>query len=101
MTPLTVEDIPGPKGLPLVGNMFAVPAERTIQTLMEIVREYGPMVRLRTRSATGSWLPRYMQDEVFKIIEERRRSGDVEDPSRPAQLHAHRRGQAQWTEVER
>jgi cytochrome P450/NADPH-cytochrome P450 reductase len=48
MTPLTVEDIPSPKGLPLVGNMFAVPAERTIQTLMEIVREYGPMVRLRT-----------------------------------------------------
>ena len=25
-TPLTVEDIPGPKGLPVVGNMFDVPA---------------------------------------------------------------------------
>ncbi|HET9301963.1 MAG TPA: cytochrome P450, partial [Propionibacteriaceae bacterium] len=47
-TPLTVEDIPGPKGKPLVGNMFDVPAKRTIQTMMEIVREYGPMVRLRT-----------------------------------------------------
>jgi cytochrome P450/NADPH-cytochrome P450 reductase len=46
--PLTVDDIPGPKGKPLVGNMFDVPAKRTVQTMMEIVREYGPMVRLRT-----------------------------------------------------
>src|SRR6478736_523939 len=47
-TPLTVEDIPGPKGLPVVGNMFDVPANRTIQTMMEITREFGPMIRLRT-----------------------------------------------------
>jgi cytochrome P450 / NADPH-cytochrome P450 reductase len=46
--PLTVDDIPGPKGKPIVGNMFDVPAKRTVQTMMEIVREYGPMVRLRT-----------------------------------------------------
>ena len=45
---LTVEDIPGPKGLPVVGNMFDVPAERTIVTLMGLVGEYGPMIRLRT-----------------------------------------------------
>jgi len=47
-TPLTVEDIPGPKGKPIVGNMFDVPPERTIVTLMQFVREYGPMIRLRT-----------------------------------------------------
>jgi cytochrome P450 / NADPH-cytochrome P450 reductase len=47
-TPLTVDDIPGPDGLPVVGNMFTIPAKRTVQTLMEIVREYGPMVRLQT-----------------------------------------------------
>ena len=35
--PLTIDDIPGPKGKPLVGNMFDVPAERSIQTLMEFV----------------------------------------------------------------
>ena len=46
--PLTVDDIPGPKGLPVVGNMFDVPSESTIVTLMELVREYGPMIRLRT-----------------------------------------------------
>jgi cytochrome P450/NADPH-cytochrome P450 reductase len=46
--PLTVDDIPGPKGKPIVGNMFDVPPERTILTLMELIREYGPMIRLRT-----------------------------------------------------
>jgi cytochrome P450/NADPH-cytochrome P450 reductase len=47
-TPLTVDDIPGPKGLPVVGNMFDVPPESTIVSLMKLVREYGPMIRLRT-----------------------------------------------------
>jgi cytochrome P450 / NADPH-cytochrome P450 reductase len=47
-TPLSVDDIPGPKGKPIVGNMFDVPAKHAIETLMEIVREYGPMVRMRT-----------------------------------------------------
>ena len=43
-----VDEIPGPKGVPVLGNMFDVPADRTIQTAMELVREFGPMVRLRT-----------------------------------------------------
>ena len=47
-TPLTVDDIPGPKGKPIVGNMFDVPPERTIVTLMELTRKFGPMIRLRT-----------------------------------------------------
>ena len=47
-TPLTVDDIPGPKGKPIVGNMFDVPPQRTIVTLMELTRKFGPMIRLRT-----------------------------------------------------
>ena len=47
-TPLTVDDIPGPKGLPVFGNMFDVPADHQVVTLMEVVRELGPMIRLRT-----------------------------------------------------
>jgi cytochrome P450 / NADPH-cytochrome P450 reductase len=46
--PLTVDDIPGPKGKPIVGNMFDIPPDHTIVTLMELTREYGPMIRLRT-----------------------------------------------------
>lgn len=45
---LTVEDMPTPKGVPVLGNMFTVPADHAIATLMELVREYGPMIRLRT-----------------------------------------------------
>jgi cytochrome P450/NADPH-cytochrome P450 reductase len=47
-TPLTVDDIPAPKGLPVVGNMFDVPPDHQIQSLMKITRELGPMVKLRT-----------------------------------------------------
>jgi cytochrome P450/NADPH-cytochrome P450 reductase len=46
--PLSVEEMPTPKGLPVLGNMFTVPADRTITTLMGLVRELGPMIRLRT-----------------------------------------------------
>jgi cytochrome P450 / NADPH-cytochrome P450 reductase len=47
-TPLTVDDIPGPKGLPVVGNMFDVPPDHQVQSLMGIVRKLGPMIKLRT-----------------------------------------------------
>lgn len=43
-----LESIPGPKGVPVLGNMLDIPADRVIQTAMELAREYGPMVRLRT-----------------------------------------------------
>lgn len=45
---LSIDDIPGPKGKPIVGNMLDIPGDRTIQALMDVIREYGPMVRLRT-----------------------------------------------------
>ena len=44
----SIDEIPGPKGVPVLGNMFDVPADRTIQKAMELVREFGPMVRLQT-----------------------------------------------------
>ena len=44
----SIDDIPGPKGVPVLGNMFDIPAERTIQTAMKLTRELGPIIRLRT-----------------------------------------------------
>jgi cytochrome P450/NADPH-cytochrome P450 reductase len=46
--PRSADEIPGPKGFPVVGNMFDIPAGRTMQTLMDLTRQYGPMLRLRT-----------------------------------------------------
>ena len=42
------EEIPGPPPKPVVGNMFDIPADGTIQRLMELTREYGPIMRLKT-----------------------------------------------------
>jgi cytochrome P450/NADPH-cytochrome P450 reductase len=47
-TTLTIDDIPGPKGVPVLGNILDIPADRMIQSLMDLVREHGPMVRVRT-----------------------------------------------------
>ncbi|MDN5916167.1 MAG: cytochrome P450 [Pseudonocardia sp.] len=40
--------VPGPRGLPLIGNALDVPAGRTIQALMDLTRRYGPIMRLST-----------------------------------------------------
>jgi cytochrome P450/NADPH-cytochrome P450 reductase len=44
----TLEDIPGPKGVPVLGNMFDVKNATLIQDLMKLTREWGPMFRLNT-----------------------------------------------------
>ena len=54
-TPLTVDDIPGPKGLPVVGNMFDVPADHQVVTLMEVVREPVRWSGCAPRPVIGMW----------------------------------------------
>ncbi|MEU7814489.1 cytochrome P450 [Pseudonocardia sp. NPDC049154] len=44
----TLDDIPGPKGVPLIGNMFEIHQATLIQDLIKVVREWGPMVKLTT-----------------------------------------------------
>ena len=51
----SLDDIPGPKGVPLVGNMFEIKQATLIQDLMRLGREWGPIFRLTT--PTG---PRYV-----------------------------------------
>jgi cytochrome P450 / NADPH-cytochrome P450 reductase len=54
-TSKTLDDIPGPKGVPLLGNMFEVKQATMIQDLMTVAREWGPIFKLTT--PTG---PRYV-----------------------------------------
>lgn len=46
--PTAARTVPGPRGLPLIGNALDVPAGRTIQALMDLTRRYGPIMRLST-----------------------------------------------------
>ena len=51
----SLDDIPGPKGLPVLGNMFEINQATLIQDLMKLTREWGPIFTLHT--PTG---PRYV-----------------------------------------
>jgi cytochrome P450/NADPH-cytochrome P450 reductase len=51
----SLDDIPGPKGVPLLGNMFEIKQDTLIQDLMKLSREWGPIFKLTT--PTG---PRYI-----------------------------------------
>ncbi len=54
-TSRSLEDIPGPKGVPVLGNMFEIKQATLIQDLMALAREWGPIFKLTT--PTG---PRYV-----------------------------------------
>ena len=44
----SLDDIPGPKGVPLLGNMFEIKQATMIQDLMKLGREWGPIFKLTT-----------------------------------------------------
>ena len=59
MTPSTIpatskslDAIPGPKGVPLVGNLFDIKQATMIQDLIALAREWGPLFRLNTPTGT-------------------------------------------------
>lgn len=43
----TMNDLPGPRGLPLVGNLFQLDKPRLHQQLEQWARDFGPIFRLR------------------------------------------------------
>src|SRR4051794_1542594 len=47
-TPRPLSEIPGPKPLPVVGNMRDVDTHRLVQSIMELADEYGRIFQLRT-----------------------------------------------------
>ena len=44
----SLDDIPGPKGVPLLGNMFEIKQATMVQDLMKLGREWGPIFKLTT-----------------------------------------------------
>lgn len=43
---IALDEIPGPKGLPLVGNVFDIDADNPIEAFIEMAEEYGPIYKL-------------------------------------------------------
>jgi cytochrome P450 / NADPH-cytochrome P450 reductase len=46
--PLAPDDFPGPRGLPILGNVRAIDLAQPIESLMSLAREYGPIFKLTT-----------------------------------------------------
>jgi cytochrome P450 / NADPH-cytochrome P450 reductase len=46
--PIAPEDLPGPPGLPFIGNVRAIDFTQPIESLMSLAREYGPIFKLTT-----------------------------------------------------
>ena len=44
----SLDDIPGPKGVPVLGNMFEIKQATLIQDLMKLGREWGPIFKMTT-----------------------------------------------------
>ena len=51
-TTIALDEIPGPRGLPLVGNAFDIDAVDPIEGFMRMAGEYGPIFRLAIPSGT-------------------------------------------------
>ena len=45
-TPVSLESLPSPRGVPLLGNLFDIDSAHPVEGLMDLGREYGPIYRL-------------------------------------------------------
>ena len=66
----SVDDIPGPKGVPVLGNMFEVKQATLIQDLMAVGREWGPIFKLTT--PTGPIFVTYGLEMVDDLCDDAR-----------------------------
>ncbi len=46
--PIGIDEIPGPRGLPLLGNIFDIDAHSPTEQMVRMAQEYGPIFKLTT-----------------------------------------------------
>ena len=49
---IDLDDIPGPKGRPIVGNALDIDAENPIETFLDMARDYGPIFKISVPTGT-------------------------------------------------
>jgi len=47
-TPLSLDELPGPRGLPLIGNVFDIDTADPLGGFVRMAEEYGPIFKLAT-----------------------------------------------------
>jgi len=50
---LSLDEIPGPRGLPLLGNVFDIDTAHPFESLMRMADEWGPIFKLTTPGGRG------------------------------------------------
>ncbi|GAA0900078.1 bifunctional cytochrome P450/NADPH--P450 reductase [Pseudonocardia zijingensis] len=50
--PIGIDELPGPRGLPLVGNVFDIDVHHPLEHLAQMAEEYGPIYRITMPSGT-------------------------------------------------
>ncbi|QUH02694.1 cytochrome P450 [Saccharopolyspora erythraea] len=68
--PITVESLPSPRGLPVLGNIFCIDSEHPVESLVELGRELGPIFRLDIPGSPGGRVFAWGQDLVADLCDD-------------------------------
>ena len=49
---IDVEELPGPKGVPVLGNLFDLDLQNPLQSVIKLAADYGPIFKLSTLNST-------------------------------------------------
>ena len=50
--PIDVDDIPGPRGVPFLGNVFDIDSHSPVEGLVQMARQYGPIYKVSVPAGT-------------------------------------------------
>lgn len=68
--PIALDALPSPRGVPILGNMFAIDSEHPIESLMDLGRELGPIFRLDLPKPAGPRVIAWGRDLVVDICDD-------------------------------